>query len=138
MILVTGSTGHIGRELVGQCAEAGRPVRALVRKASGSALPESVAAVVGDLDRPESLRPALTGVRGVFLLPGYADMPGVLAESERAGVEHVVLLSSIAAADGVLENAISRMMIESERAVRESGVPWTILRPSGFMSNTFE
>ncbi|MEV1009377.1 NAD(P)H-binding protein [Streptomyces sp. NPDC049881] len=138
MILVTGSTGHVGRELVARCAEAGRPVRALVRKAPADALPDAVEAVVGDLDRPESLRPALAGVRGVFLLPGYADMPGVLAEIGRAGVGHVVLLSSVAAADGVMENAITRMMIGSETAVRGSGVPWTILRPSGFMSNTFQ
>ncbi|MFC8914627.1 NmrA family NAD(P)-binding protein [Streptomyces sp. NPDC057116] len=141
MILVTGATGHVGGELTARLAGAGRPVRALVRKADGpgaAALPAGARAAAGDLDRPESLRPALEGVRGVFLLPGYADMPGLLAECARAGVEHVVLLSSIAAPDGDMENAISRFMILSEEAVRDSGLPWTILRPSGFMSNTFQ
>ncbi|GAA3794893.1 NAD(P)H-binding protein [Streptomyces phyllanthi] len=138
MILVTGATGNVGGELVAQLAEAGRAVRALVRRTdAGNALPRGAEAVAGDLNDPKSLRPALDGVRGVFLLPGYADMPGTLAELRAAGVEHVVLLSSIAAPDGDLDNAISRFMILSEEAVSGSGVPWTILRPSGFMSNTF-
>ncbi|MFJ5261673.1 NAD(P)H-binding protein [Streptomyces sp. NPDC088387] len=140
MILVSGATGNVGGELVAELARTGRPVRALVRRepAAGT-LPEGAEAAVGDLNDPASLRGAvLDGVRGAFLLPGYADMPGVLAELRAAGVEHVVLLSSIAAPDGDLENAISRFMIHSEAAVRESGVPWTILRPSGFMSNTFQ
>ncbi|QGV78558.1 NAD(P)H-binding protein [Streptomyces ficellus] len=136
MILVTGATGHVGAELTGLLAGAGRPVRALARKAAEP--PGGAEAAVGDLNRPESLRPALKGVRAVFLLPGYADMPGLLAECAAAGVEHVVLLSSIAAPDGDMDNAISRFMILSEEAVRACGLPWTILRPSGFMSNTFQ
>jgi uncharacterized protein YbjT (DUF2867 family) len=98
-------------------------------------MPEGVEGVVGDLDRPESLAEALDGVGGVFLLSGYKDMPGLLAETRRAGVGYVVLLSGSSAEDGDMGNAISRYMILSEAEVRESGVPWTVLRPSGFMSN---
>jgi uncharacterized protein YbjT (DUF2867 family) len=135
MILVTGGTGNVGGELVRALAAAGEEPRALARENAAAGLPAGVEAVPGDLNRPETLSAALTGARGLFLLPGYRDMPGVLAEADRAGVEHVVLLSSGAAADGDTSNAVSRYMIESEDAVRESGVPWTILRSSGFMSN---
>jgi uncharacterized protein YbjT (DUF2867 family) len=114
---------------------AGQEVRALVRDPAEAGFPAGVEHAVGDLNRPDSLSGPLAGARGVFLLPGYADMPGLVAEMGRAGVEHVVLLSSGAAADGDRSNAVSRYMIESEDAVRESGVPWTILRSSGFMSN---
>jgi len=65
-------------------------------------------------------------------------MPGLLAEIKRAGAEHVVLLSGSSAGAGDMTNAISRYMINSETAVRDSGVSWTILRPSGFMSNTLQ
>jgi uncharacterized protein YbjT (DUF2867 family) len=137
MILVTGATGNVGGELVRALVEAGEGVRALSR-GERSALPAGVDAVAGDLDRPESLSGALAGVRGVFLLPGFRDMPGVLAEIRRAGVERVVLLSGSSAPAGDMSNAISRYMIRSEAAVRESGVPWAVLQPSGFMSNALQ
>jgi uncharacterized protein YbjT (DUF2867 family) len=135
MILVTGATGNVGGELVRALAATGEEPRALVRENAAAGLPAGVESVPGDLNRPETLSAALTGARGLFLPPGYRDMPGVLDEADRAGVEHVVLLSSGAAADGDTSNAVSRYMIESEDAVRESGVPWTLLRASGFMSN---
>lgn len=131
MILVTGATGNVGGEVVHALARAGAPVRALVR--GPVELP--VEQVVGDLDRPDSVDPALDGVRGVFLLPGYRDMPGLLRRIAAAGVERVVLLSSQAAVATDTANAVSAYMVESEAAVRESGVDWTFLRPAAFTSN---
>jgi uncharacterized protein YbjT (DUF2867 family) len=134
MILVTGATGNIGRELVAALRERGQPVRALVRGAPPVSL-RDVSVVEGDLDEPVSLRPALDGVRAVFLLPGYRDMPGVLAAARDAGIEHVVQLSGLSAGSGDRGNAVTAYMIRSEEAVYGSGLPWTILRPVAFMSN---
>ncbi|MGV9310411.1 NAD(P)H-binding protein [Nonomuraea sp. NPDC003727] len=135
MILVTGATGNVGSEVVRALAAAGEPVRALVRKPDTVPLPDGVEAVTGDLNRPESMTGALRGARAVFLLPGYEDMPGLVAEARRAGVEQVVLLSGGSAGSGDMTNAVTRFMAASEAAVRESGLPWTFLRPSAFMSN---
>ena len=137
MILVSGATGNVGGELVRQLAAAGHAVRGLVREPEGNALPAGVESATGDLDVPESLRQALTDVEAVFLLPGYRDMPGLAAEALRAGVKRVVQLSGSSAAVLGLTDAISRYMVASEIAIRDSGLPWTILRPSAFMSNTF-
>ncbi|GAA0429703.1 nucleotide-diphosphate-sugar epimerase [Actinoplanes capillaceus] len=131
MILVTGATGNVGAEVVRALAEAGRPVRALVRETTGMPVEQTV----GDLNRPESLGAALDGVDRVFLLPGYRDMPGLLARFRQAGVERVVLLSSLAAVAIDTRNAVSEYMIRSESAVRGSGLAWTVLRPNAFMSN---
>ncbi len=135
MILVSGATGNVGGEVARALAAAGQAVRGLVRDGGGDGLPAGVEAVVGDLDQPATLTSALDGVGAVFLLPGFADMPGLLGEIRLAGVERVVLLSGGSAVVGDMSNAISRYMIRSEAAVRESGVPWTILRPCAFMSN---
>src|SRR4029450_13691863 len=133
MILVTGATGNVGSELIAQLAGRGRAVRALVREQT-VAFPAGVEIVVGGLKRIDSWSCALEGVRGVFLLSGYNDMPGMLAAMRRAGVEQVVLLSSQSAADSDTTNAVARYHILSEAAVRESGLAWTFLRPSSFMS----
>ncbi|HEU5161063.1 MAG TPA: NAD(P)H-binding protein [Streptosporangiaceae bacterium] len=138
MYLIAGATGNVGGELVRALAAAGATVRGLSRDPDRADLPAGATAVAGDLNRPETLAGPLQGARGVFLLPGYADMPGVLAAARRAGVERVVLLSGSSAPGGDMSNAISRYMIESETAVRDSGLPWTILRPAGFMSNTLQ
>jgi uncharacterized protein YbjT (DUF2867 family) len=135
MILVTGATGNAGGELVRVLVDAGHKVRALVRSPQQGILPEGVEQVTGDLNRPETLSAALNGVQGVFLLSGYQNMPGLLAQMRRAGVERVVLLSGSSAPTGDMSNAITRYMVRSEIAVRESGVPWTILQPNSFMSN---
>jgi uncharacterized protein YbjT (DUF2867 family) len=110
-------------------------VRALVRDPNRTSLPAGADVVVGDLDHPASIARAAAGVRSVFLLGGRRDMPGLLAELRTAGVEHVVLLTSRSVIGGVPGNAIADMWASSEAALRASGVAWTILRPSGFMSN---
>jgi uncharacterized protein YbjT (DUF2867 family) len=101
-------------------------------------LPAGVQAVAGDLNRPDSLTAALAGVHGVFLLSGYADMPALLSAIRDAGVQRVVLLSSGAVIGGDVSNAVVHYNVLSEAAVRESGVLWTILRPSGFYSNALQ
>jgi uncharacterized protein YbjT (DUF2867 family) len=138
MILVTGAAGNIGSELVAALAEAGQQVRALTRSAEPGRFPPGAQAVAGDLNDPPSLRPVLAGADGVFLLPGYADMPGVLAEARRAGVRTVVQLSGMSAGSGNLGNAVTAYMAASEEAARQSGLGWTILRPAMFMSNALQ
>lgn len=137
MFLVSGATGNVGGELVRVLAADGRPVRALTRGGTPAGLPAGVEVASGDLNLPASLAGALDGISGAFLLPGYADMPGLLEVIRRAGVERVVLLSG-SSADGDTGNAVTAYMAASEAAVRGSGLPATILRPSGFMSNTLE
>ena len=52
-----------------------------------------------------------------------------------AGVNRVVLLSTGAVVGGDLDNYVVRFNVVSEAAVRDCGLAWTVLRPSGFMSN---
>jgi uncharacterized protein YbjT (DUF2867 family) len=137
MILVTGATGNAGGAVVRALVATGEQVRALVRNPDRARLPQGVEAVAGDLDRPDTLAPHLDDVTAAFVLSGYDGLTDTLALMRRAGVERVVLLSSSAAPGGDLTNAIARYHILSERAVDESGLPWTFLRPNSFMSNAY-
>ncbi|MFE7981902.1 SDR family oxidoreductase [Streptomyces cellulosae] len=135
MILVTGATGNIGSALVRQLHGSGAsPVRGLTRDAVRASFPGGVEAVEGDLARPASLKLALEGVRSLFLVPGMGADADVLAAARRAGVEHVVLVSSITVRTHPhLPAAAGNLAVE--RLLRDSEMSWTILRPTQFASN---
>ncbi|WP_091050401.1 NAD(P)H-binding protein [Glycomyces sambucus] len=136
MYLVSGATGNVGGEVVRALADRGLPVRALVRSAARWKPVAHVEAAEADLNELATLDPWLDGVEAAFLLPGFPDMPGLYRRLRDAGVRRVVQLSGSSAESGDGTNAVTAMMLDTEAAARESGVPWTVVRPSGFMSNT--
>ena len=107
-------------------------VRALSRRGTPVA---GAVPVTGDLGDRASVAEAWRGVDAVFLPAGYPDVPGLLADMRAAGVRRVVLLSTGAVVGGDVDNAVTRFNLVSEAAVRDAGLGWTVLRPSGFMSN---
>ncbi|MEU6113194.1 NAD(P)H-binding protein [Streptomyces sp. NPDC047117] len=135
MILVTGATGNTGSALLGELRACGAgPVRGLTRDASRASFPDGVEAAVGDLADTASLKSALDGVRSLFLVPGMGSDADVLAAAEQAGVEHVVLVSSITAQSHPhLGPAEANLAVE--RLLAGTGMAWTVLRPTQFASN---
>jgi uncharacterized protein YbjT (DUF2867 family) len=139
MIVVTGATGNVGREVVRALAAGGHPVRAVARSAPPpDTWPEGVQAATGDLNRPPTLAGAFAGARAAFLLSGYDGLPELLELAGAAGVERVVLLSSSSVPSGDMSNAVAAYHIRSERDVRDSGLAHTFLRPSAFASNALQ
>lgn len=138
MILVTGSTGTVGRLLVGRLP-AELPVRLMARdpsKITGAAARAQT--VAGDYSDPQSLARALEGVRTAFLVTtrvaGDEDAVFVRA-AQMAGVRRVVKLSAAAVLDGRADDLITRWQRANEELLRTSGLEWTLLRPRAFMSN---
>jgi uncharacterized protein YbjT (DUF2867 family) len=138
MILVTGATGNVGGEVVRALAEQGQEVSALSRKPPQIPWADGVQSVIGDLGEPDSFAAALPGVTAAFLMAGYPNEADLLRRLAEAGAQQVVLLSANSAVHDDLENVVSRYHVLSERAVRESGLGWTLLRPVSFMSNTLQ
>src|SRR5689334_20818106 len=82
MILVTGATGNIGRELVRLLVAAGAKIRVMTRDPKKvEKLGAAVEVFQGDLDRPEVIAQALRGVDKLFLLAAGTNVPGAEANA---------------------------------------------------------
>lgn len=137
MILVTGATGNVGKPLVTQLLAKGALVRILVRDKSKVAhLSDRVECVVGDLDQPESLRPAMQDVDRMYIVtPDTQQVTHLVAAAKEAGVSHVVKQSTIEADRALGPGKWHRAQ---EELILASGMGWTFLRPTMMMANTIE
>lgn len=137
-LLITGATGHVGSHLISLLHAQGYAIRALVRdRTKAAGLPDDVEVVVGDLAHPETLPAAFSGVEHVFLMDashGLDVTTNAVAAARDAGVQRIVNLSSIGASLDPMP-IMGRAFVAREALLRESGIAWTFLRPSIFMSN---
>lgn len=135
MILVIGATGTIGTHLVHQLTRSGHPVRALTRNAEKAAkLGGNVEIVTGNLDDEASLRPAMRGVKRLFLVTTATQQDkNALAAAKSAGVAHIVKISTQEAGWTPVQGH-GHWHKEREELIRASGMAWTFLRPSMYMS----
>ena len=137
MILITGATGTVGSEVIEALlpAQAGH-IRVLTRNPD-AVFPDGTEKVVADL-ADSDLAPVLDSVHAVFLLTaglGIAEHDHrVLAAALRAGVQRIVKLSQRSVAHGATD-PITAAHRAGEEAIRDSGLGWTFLRPTAFMSN---
>jgi uncharacterized protein YbjT (DUF2867 family) len=141
MVLVTGATGTIGSEVFRRLVAAGARPRALARdpRIARATLGPAAEHVIGDLDRPESVEAALAGADRVFLLTRQSSRQTdqertVIEAAVRSGARHLVKLS-VFRADERSPLRIARQHRETERALEESGLAYTIVRPVFLMQN---
>jgi uncharacterized protein YbjT (DUF2867 family) len=134
-VLVIGSTGTVGSELVRRLLQQGQPVRGATRKPAEAARRFPAAEFVRfDLERPETHAVALTGVQRVFLMarPGdeHSDRLAIplIDAMKRHGVRHVVDLSAFGA-----ETRDDFSLRKVEKHLEASGMAFTHLRPNWFM-----
>lgn len=138
MILITGATGTVGSELTQQLIDAGQPVRVLARDPRKvAALRDRAEIAAGDLDQPETVTRAMQGIMAVFLVTFQTSQDMTVLEAARkAGVEHIVKLSTGEATEAKV--LIGKWAREREILIEQSGIGWTFLRPDMFMSNSLD
>jgi len=142
-IFVSGGTGFVGSHLVRELLGRGHELRLLTHHRGKSTA--GVELVEGDVTRPECFEAALNGCDAVINLIGIIrEFPSqgitferlhiqataaMLAAAQKSGIKRYLQMSAL----GTRPNAVSAYHTTKWRAeelVRESGLDWTILRPS--------
>src|SRR6476661_11192679 len=121
LILVTGATGNVGRQVVLQLLNRGMRVRALSRNPGSAHLPDGLEVVRGDLSIPDTLNGCLGGVEDVFLVwrsPNAGAAPAVVDRVSRHA-RRIVFLSSSAIRDDLepQPNEVAKMHAGIEHAI---------------------
>jgi uncharacterized protein YbjT (DUF2867 family) len=147
-LFVAGASGATGRLVVSLAAGQGLDVLAHLRPKPGRASKPNEA--VFELSDKGALGRALEGRTTVLQLIGTTRQrfaagdtyetsdigtTRALVEGARAsGIDHLLLLSSAGA--GYPLGAYLQAKAAAEKLVQQSGIPWTIFRPSAFISDT--
>lgn len=136
--LISGGTGDVGSKVVQRLIQCGARPRVFVRDANKarSRFGDRVEVFMGDLAGSGSLGLALEGVDALFLVNSGPEIPqrdeAAANAAKAAGVKRLVKLSSMDVEQGLAIGAWHEL---GEAAIRASGVPFTFVQPTGFMSN---
>ncbi len=141
-ILVTGGTGTLGRLVVPRLRDAGCKVRVLSRRSREAG--EGIEFVTGDLATGEGIEAAVEGAEFIMHCAGSSKGDedkalNLVRAASRAEARHLVYISVVGADRIPVASGIDRAMfgyfgskLAAERAVADSGLPWTTLRATQF------
>jgi uncharacterized protein YbjT (DUF2867 family) len=124
------------KQIAATGAKTGMKIRAGFQSPAKAAAQPGVEIVTLDYNQPQTLRAALKGVDRVFLVgPPTAQLAALERNTvdaiKQSNVRQVVKLSAM----GGRESTFPRQHAESEEYIVSSSVPYTFLRPNGFMQN---
>jgi len=140
MVLVTGASGTVGKEVLKQVAKSGVKHRAMFRSPEDAKnAPAGSETVIADFAKKETLPAALCGAESVYLVcspvPDLVQLESnLVAACAEAGVKHVVLNSALGAGD--YGKSFPSWHRQVEDKLRGTRLSWTILRPNSFHQNT--
>lgn len=138
MIVVTGATGTIGREVIDILLDGHHEVTAITRDPSAARLPGGVTVVHGNPSQPAALPDeAWQGADAILISPRAAGnaAAGLLAAAAAGGVRRVVVISSSTVQYPAGEPRFAQHFRQVEDAAHASGLAWTFLRCADFDAN---
>jgi uncharacterized protein YbjT (DUF2867 family) len=139
--LVIGGTGQVGSMVVAGLLKQGTAVRVMSHSPEKlKKLPAGVEGVRADLDDADSLPAAFDKIDSVFLLckaiPGETEEGlNAVSAAKAARIKKIVYMSLFMPKGSEQIVPLFRSKVPIEKAVRESGIPYTILRPNNFFQN---
>lgn len=142
IVAVTGATGFVGRAVVDRAAGSGLSLRALTRRAQPSRV--GLTWIAGALDKHESLATLVEGADAVLHIAGVVNAPdragfvtgnidgtrAMVEAAKASGIKRFVHVSSLSAREPEL-SVYGWSKRQAETIVAQSGLDWTIVRPSG-------
>ncbi|MBO0607818.1 SDR family oxidoreductase [Myceligenerans salitolerans] len=139
---VTGASGHLGRLVVAELLDRGVEANSVVAIARTPGKLDDLAergvrVREGDYDRPETLTAALSGVDRLLLVSGseigrrVPQHTAVIEAAKAGGVRRILYTSVLRAGD--TGNPVAPEHVETERVLREAGVPHTVLRNGWYL-----
>jgi uncharacterized protein YbjT (DUF2867 family) len=137
--LITGATGNVGSLVVERLIARGDRPRVFARdpEKTRARYGDRVDVFLGDLADAATLKPALRGADAFLLVNSGPELSARDEAAARAaiaaGVKHLVKLSSYDAREQNIGTGVWHA--QGESAIRASGIPFTFVQPSGFMSN---
>lgn len=144
-VLVTGGTGTLGRLVVPRLRAAGRDVRVLSRVPHQPE--DGIEYVIGDVSTGDGLELAVNGVDTIVHLAGSAKGDDektrhLVRAALATGRAHLVYISVVGADRIPVVSGLDRAAfgyyaakLASEQIIRESGLPYTILRATQFQES---
>jgi uncharacterized protein YbjT (DUF2867 family) len=139
--LVIGGTGRVGSMVTAGLLKQGVMVRVMSHSPDKlKKLPAGVEGYRADLDDPDTLPEAFAGVDSVFLLNAVGPNEtneglSAVSAAKAAKVGKIVYMSVVMPVVGSERIPHFRSKLPVEKAVRESGIACTILRPNNFFQN---
>jgi uncharacterized protein YbjT (DUF2867 family) len=140
VILITGASGSVSREVVREMEKTGQAFCAMYRsKEEAAKAPAGVKTAIADFRDAASLLRVLQGVERVYLVCSpvqeLVELEGnVIDACQKTGVKKIVLNSALGAGD--YDKSFPSWHRKVEDRLRTSGIDFVILRPNGFMQNT--
>jgi uncharacterized protein YbjT (DUF2867 family) len=140
MYLITGATGNVGSEVVGQLLHKGEKVRVFTRDAAKVARwGNRVEVAIGDFTDTESFAKAIASVEGAFIMNGVLDGAAfrrMIDAAKASGNPRIVFLSTIFAE--APDSPIGQLHKDKEDVILASGLPVRFVRAGGFMTNAYQ
>jgi len=139
MILITGASGTVGKEVLAEVLKTGKPAKAMYRNTEDAkGAPQGVTTVFADFANKDSLKQAFQGIDTLYLvcspIPQLVELESnVIDVCKALGVRHIVLNSALGAED--YPKSFPSWHRKVEDKLKSSGLGYTILRPNGFLQN---